>query len=157
MGIKSEMLKYAAAAAVESSTIQNIFHCFSFFLFIVFVSFSVVCRDSKWLHVRNGFSQRPRKTRTHKYNFMKSCDGITAKNKSKVQNEKRGKKQQTTNNEVHTQAPKCLQLFGNHILRKCVRLCAVHAGKRITFFFLLLFAFESNIVNFPRKKERTET
>lgn len=106
MGIKSEMLKYAASVdAVENSTIQNVFQCFSFFSLFSF-HFRLCAKtanDCMFETVSHREKDRGESTHAHtpKHNFMKSYVGITTKNKSKVQNEKE-KKQQTTNNEVHT-------------------------------------------------------
>lgn len=98
MGIKSEMLKYSAAvaAAVESSTIQNIFQCFSFFSLFSFHFRWCAKAANDCMFGTVALAERPRKTHAHQHNFMKSCDGITTENKSKVQN---GKEKKTTNHE----------------------------------------------------------
>lgn len=97
MGIKSEMLKYAAvataAAAQQSRTFPNVFLSFHCFRFI----FGCVQRQQMIACLERFLAEKDR----GKHNFLKSCDGITTENKSKAQNEN-GKKQQTTNNEVHT-------------------------------------------------------
>lgn len=152
MKIKSEMLKFGAATATELNNPEQLpVFFFSLFSF----HFRLYVQRQQIIACLERFSRTEKEnTHTQTHNFMKSCDGITTKNKS-TKWEGKNNKPRTMK---CTQTQNCLQPFENHILPKwmwmcvCLHFCVLHTSERITFFSCYcLFAFESNILKFSRK------